>query len=243
MSPTERSFPTEEWKRWAEHFYSIRNILMSLGEKRSLHKTHMEVLDQYETDDGTAVVHRWMLDNYADSMLMGLRRLVDSRRGTFSLVNFLKVIRKGRHVIRLDRFAALWPREYQTESEAFRQHIYSRFSSDGRTFDREKIEQDIENLRENHDDLLSYINERVAHTGANSTGGFDAERDFGVDWMDLDRLYDEVTATFNKYFALFEPGTHVDFTPVLPAGYEQAFARMFANCTENPPAVHRRVEK
>jgi len=105
--------------------------------------------------------------------------------------------------------------------------LYAIFSRDGRTIDRERIRADVKKLRTDYKSVRQYINTVVAHqsvSDSNATTVFTA-----ITWEDLDNLFDEVTALFNKYYALVKPGVHVDFAPVLPAGFQRAFERMVAS--------------
>ena len=76
---------SEELEGWVQDFESIRSSLMYLGTKRVIHRAHVKTLHNRQIEDGTSIVHRWMQQNYAESMLIGLRRIVDKRKGSLSL--------------------------------------------------------------------------------------------------------------------------------------------------------------
>lgn len=227
----EGNFPTKDWAQWAEDLDAILGSLMDLGTKRKIHRAHRKVLHQHEDvegkeiRDGTLIVHHWMQENYADSMLIGLRRIVDKSGGSFSFVRLLGQLEKERPLITLDRYLQRWTEEQRSRDSSFPQMLFSRFSSDGRTLDRTKIRIDIDELLADHDILLKYINSAIAHR-ARKSRGLVLGPSPNVTWADLDRLYEDITSLFNKYYALVKPGVHVDFESVLPAGYERAFHRM-----------------
>ena len=104
--------------------------------------------------------------------------------------------------------------------------LYSRFTSDGRTFDHKQVDMDISELRRDNNNIIRFINAVVAHREDPARRGPRSGPSLGVDWEDLDRFFDGTTRLFNKYYSLVNPGTYVVFEPVLPAGYEQAFVAM-----------------
>lgn len=219
-------FPTERWAAWSQSFESIRVDLMHLGMKRVIHKAHREVLSRHQVEKGTGVVHRWMQENYADSMLMGLRRVIDRDQRTVSLIALLKEIESARAEITLDRYMALWRHTRGTDDDLFPRMLFSRFSSDGSTLDGGKIGHDIKTLCEDHIVIRTYIDKKVAHREkVDSNNPIEGPRP-EVTWEDLDRLFDDVAGLFNEYNDLVNPGVHVDFAPVLPAGFRRAFLKM-----------------
>ncbi len=225
-------FPSGEWAQWARDYEIIHGSLADLSRKRQIHKAHRRVLYQHEDvegreiEDGTVIVHHWMQENYTDSMLIGLRRIVDKTGGTFSFVRLLQQLEKKRPLITLERYLQLSRAGKSPREDSFLKMLFSRFSSDGRTLDRRKIRADIDALLADHEVLLQYINSAIAHRASKSDPGLAAEPSPTVTWEDLDRLFDDIDALFNKYYALVRPGVHIDFLSTLPAGYELAFHRM-----------------
>ena len=199
---------------------------MLLGMKRVIHKAHLGVWSRHEVEDGTSVVHRWMADNYADSMLMGLRRVLDDNRRSFSLIKLLEAIAKNHSLLTFDRYFELWRLRWESDDDSFPRMLYRTFSSDGRSLAAGRIRHDIRKLRGDHDDILKFIATVVAHREDAGRKDENSGPSPEVTWADLDRLFDDVTALFNKYYGLVNPGVHVDFTPVLPAGFDRAFVRM-----------------
>ncbi|MCH7666049.1 MAG: hypothetical protein IH936_08995 [Acidobacteria bacterium] len=183
-------------------------------------------MNRHQISDGTSVVHRWMADNYADSMLMGLRRIVDRNRRSFSLIRLLKDIEKNSSLLNVDRYVELWRRATASDDDVFPRMLFAKFSSDGRTLNGGKIRADVKRLQDDHEDILKLINTAIAHREDPQTSDPRSGSSSDATWADLDRLFDDVASLFNKYFDLVSPGTHVDFAPVLPAGFERAFVRM-----------------
>jgi len=194
-----------------------------MGAKRLIHQAHLKRLNERRFDDGTGIVHRWMQESYADSMLMGLRRILDNNRGSFSLVRLLGNLERNAALFSFDGYLKLWVGQQADIDEEFARALYTRYSTDGKTINRRRIQEDVKALLVRGKTVLRYVNTVVAHDSASVVNSTPA---VAITWADLDKLFDEVTALFNKYYGLVRPGVHVDFAPVLPAGFEQAFNRM-----------------
>lgn len=217
---------------WIADFDSIRRDLTDLGTKQLIHRAHIRELQEVDVRDGTGIVHRWMQENYADSMLIGLRRVLDDDRKTFSLIRLLRKVQRHHSDFTLERYLQLWRLSALPVDERFAQMLYLRFSLDGRTLDRGRVHADIRRLLDDHKSVLSYINTTVAHRSAGETDSITPTT--AISWEDLDRLFDDVASVFNKYYDLVRPGVHVDFSPVLPAGYARAFKRLVRGEQEQP---------
>ena len=218
---------SEELEGWVQDFESIRSSLMYLGTKRVIHRAHVKTLHDRQIEDGTSIVHRWMQQNYAESMLIGLRRILDERKGSVSLPKLLEKLGKNHVLFTRERCLQLWSNGRPVINDSYLRALYAIFSRDGRTIDREQIRADVKKLLTDYRSVRQYINTVVAHqsvSDSNATTVFPA-----ITWEDLDNLFDEVTALFNKYYALLKPGVHVDFAPVLPAGFQRAFERMLTS--------------
>jgi AbiU2 len=243
--------PNAQWAKWRQDFGLISESLMDLGVKRVVHRAHHNVLSGHEIEHGMGVVHLWMDDNYADSMLMGLRRIIDDSRGSFSLVRLLREIKKQHSLLTFEKYIDLVRVAWGScavatrpspggrgavrsilalsDLDSFARLLYGNFSADGRTFDGHIVVADIDKLRQDHVITIAFINAVVAHRQVVKDRNSASGPSPGVRWEDLDRLFDDVAALFNKYYALVRPGLHLDFEPVLPPSFARAFERMVVN--------------
>jgi hypothetical protein len=197
---------------------------MHLGMKRVIHRAHVKKLESRQIEDGTGIVHRWLQENYADSMLIGLRRILDDSKGTYSLIKLLRKLENHRASFAWEHYLRLWPDAQPPADDVYPRALYATFSRDGLTIDRQRIRADATKLLTDHKRIREYINTAVAHQSAADANATTPVT--SITWEDLDRLFDEVAALFNKYYGLIRPGVHVDFAPVLPSGLERAFERM-----------------
>jgi hypothetical protein len=218
-------FPNPKWAAWSESFESVRNDLRLLGMKLVIHEAHLEAWNRAPVNDGTALVHRWMADNYADSMLMGLRRVVDGSRRSFSLIKLLEDIARESSLLTADRYLELWRHRHGSGDELFPRMLYGQFSSDNRRLDAARVRADIRRLRDKHAKILRFVDSVVAHRESSERSAKTPAPN--LSWADLNMLFQDVT-----YYSLVNPGVHTDFMPVLPAGFNQAFARMVSGDAE-----------
>jgi hypothetical protein len=221
-------FPSDQWAEWARYFERIKDSLASLGIKREIHIVHREVLSRrHVEDDGTGVVHRWMQENYAESMLIGLRRAIDNDRKALSLVRLLEDIKNKAPEITFTKYVEMGRQAPASPSNSQLEHLYARFSSDGSTLDDGMISSDIERLKEDNKGIRIYIDKVIAHREKTNRENPGSGPRPEAAWEDLDRLFYDIVELFNKYYSLVNPGGHLDFTsPILPSGFEQAFERM-----------------
>jgi hypothetical protein len=226
--PKTTTSASDQWVKWGRYFETIKGILASLSIKREIHQAHREALSRnHVEDDGTGVVHRWMRENYAESMLMSLRRVIDSDHKTLSLVRLLEDIKSKAPEITFDKYAEFGRRAQAPPSDFQQEHLYARFSSDGSTLDDGMISDDIETLKNDNKGIRIYIDKVIAHREKTNRENPGSGPRPEAAWEDLDRLFYDIVALFNKYYSLVNPGVHLDFTsPILPSGFEQAFERM-----------------
>ena len=209
---------------WVVEFDSIKSSLVYMGMKRVIHRAHMKQLLGRDIWDGTGIVHRWIQENYADSMLIGLRRILDKDKRTCSLIKLLQKVQKNHALFTFEGYLQLWSNAQPRVDDRYARALYITFSSNGRTLDKRRIEEDIKILLAGCKSVLDHINDVVAHQRRET---YTTAAVTEITWDEFDTIFTDVAALFNKYYALVKPGVHVDFEPVLPAGFEQAFARMF----------------
>ena len=196
-------------------FESLRISLVELGAKRLIHRAHIKALQRSEINDGTGVVHRWMQENYADSMLIGLRRILDNTKGSFSLIRLLRYVQSNRDFHTVDNFIHVCESQHGYD-DWYARALYARYSSDGCTLDRQRIKDDIKTVLAGSDGVLRYVNTVVAHQAANSNSTTPST---AITWEDLDRLFDEITGLFNKYYDLVKPGVTSISIPCCPQAF------------------------
>jgi hypothetical protein len=200
----------------------LKQALWRLSRKRQIFRAHNESLKETPVNDATAVVHHWIRENYFDSMMIGLRCLLDRRSGTRSLPKILEELMRNRSAISFERYRQFLKSTKFLRWEEMAKEAYAPFTKDGRNFDSERVRSDLEKLEVQYQDLLHYINNRVAHWSSEPTPD---ESNITIGLMHA--MLDDVSAVFHDYYQLIAGATIADFPEVpLLRGFERAFERM-----------------
>jgi hypothetical protein len=215
------SYPNLQWAKWAQEIDNFKNDLVLLMEKRVIWKAHNETLRQTNVTDSTVVVHQWLRANYEDSMLVGLRRILDGTKGTMSLLKFLEELKGNTSVLSYDRFRTLWGGDDLAVRASV--NAYQRFSKDGRNFNPEVIKTDIHRLKTRYKKIIDYTNENVTHYVTHTAKG---TANTVPTYREVHSAFDEIAEIINGYLLLLTASSMQDFEPVIPPGFELAFERM-----------------
>jgi len=221
-------YPMQQWAEWALDIESIKDELVWLMGKRTIWKAHNESLRGTTITDATAIVHDWLRENYADSMLMGLRRILDGTKGTKSLLKLLEELRGQTSLLSYDRFRTLCRDGEFGDTVAAK--AYRQFSKDGRSFDPSIIEADILRLKNDPSKIIDYVNTNVAHRTADPRKG---SENTTITYRDLHAAFGEVAGIINRYLLLLTASTVLEFDPVMPPGFEETFDRMLKKGAAN----------
>lgn len=217
----DKRYPTQQWGAWAQDVETIKDELVWLMGKRTIWKAHNESLRGTSITDSTVIVHDWLRENYLDSVLMGLRRILDGTKRTKSLLTLLEELRAQTSILSYDRFRTLWRNGEFGDIAAAK--AYRQFSKDGRSFDPSTIEADIRCLKTDYSKILGYVNTNVAHRTADATQG---SENTTITFGELHAAFDEAGRVINRYLLLLTASTVLEFEPAMPLGFEEAFDRM-----------------
>lgn len=107
--------------------------------------------------------YTWMGQMYVESMTATIRRLIDSRKDTVSLIRLLKQIRADPSCF--SRSAYKGRCTNPDLSEAYIDVDYDKLVGEGKQQpDKKKIEADIAKLKKQTEVLKQFVDERVAHS-------------------------------------------------------------------------------
>ncbi len=219
------TFPTDEWKSWAAESEGIKWAIVRLFHKRMIWRAHNESLRSREINDPTAMVHQWIRENYADSITVGIRRILDESSGVLSFCNLLKKLAQRSEVLSFENYYRLWDDFPASLRDWSAREGYSKFSTDGVRISARRINRDREALRRECDEVLAFVNERVAHMARRRADQWDTG-DLSLRYSMLDHALQHLSETFNDYYLLLTANQVGDFEPIVAYGYERAFQRM-----------------
>src|SRR5262249_12411727 len=143
----------------------------------------------------------WMVLNYAATVLMGIRRLVDSQRGTVNLKQLMHAIIDRPDVITRGRRRAI---HGPIGSVAIREHIDGLFTenwvrhpnADRREDDQvdpEIVRADLRSLESALEAVTEFANRTVAHKTRMAPGN--------VTYGELDAAFAAIEQTLTRYYA------------------------------------------
>ncbi len=217
----EKSYPNQQWAKWAQEIEAFKDEFIRLMAKRVIWKAHNEALRETPVSDSTVVVHQWLRANYEDSMLVGLRRMLDGTKRSRSLLKILEELQGHTSVLSYDKFRTLWGDD--DLADRFSVRAYQRFSKDGRNFNPDVIKADIQKLKTRYKKIIDYTNETITHSQAPTD-----ERTASAvpTYGEVHGAFDEIAEIIKSYLLLFTASSIVDYEPVMPPGFELAFERM-----------------
>ena len=216
-----KKYPTEKWAALAEDAGHIKDELIHLVGKRVIWMAHNESLKGLSIDDATSIVHDWLRSNYRDSMIVGLRRILDDTRGVKSLVKLLEKTSKNSHEFTFERFAALYTNDLGEFGLELATRDFSHYSKGGKQIDRKLIEADIKRLKTDFKRIIDFANKWVTHSHQNRP---DPAIPLPT-YDDLHKAFDDVGEVMNKYLVLLT-ASQSGYEPQMPFGYEKVFKRM-----------------
>jgi hypothetical protein len=124
-------------------------------------------------------------------------------------------------LLTFDRYLGLWSFSLDEFKKQQARRAYAQFSKDSRNLDRSVVQAKKERLERDHRQILDYINNNVAHLGGD-VGRATPEPTY----KQMHDAFDDVAAVLNSCLLLLTASTVADFEPILPLGFERAFARM-----------------
>lgn len=211
----------EKWNQWLE---IIRNDVTSLSVSRHIFWEVQNIIKANPKIQLASSFYEWMGPTYAVFQSIGLRRLVDPRKGTVSFRRLLEEIARQPGVISRERYVTLY------EDPVIRKRIankgFDKFAGVGQPHinpgmvreDRDQIVKKIEGMKD-------YVDKRVAHFAER---GLTRPPTYG----DIDDCLDFVEVLLIKYLAVLRAEMHPHILPVWQYDWKQIFRYAWIPPTE-----------
>lgn len=152
---------------------------------------------------------------YADSQTAAIRRLVDRRRRSVSLVRLLDEIRQHPDVTSRARHVALWNGDPHFEREGH--DNYDRFAdASGERIDRLMVQADIDELNGAAAAVERYVDENIAHRAL-------APKAAVPTFAELNAAIDAIGEIVRKYASLLRAVMLAELTPVIQYDWKAPF--------------------
>ncbi|PIR37804.1 MAG: hypothetical protein COV34_02960 [Candidatus Zambryskibacteria bacterium CG10_big_fil_rev_8_21_14_0_10_42_12] len=220
-----KKYPTSDWAKWAESISILKTDFVSLMTKREIWralKNAYEKNSNYQIKQEAHQIIDWINRNYVDSMLIGLRRIIDTSKDTVSLIKLLEEISKNPTVITFDRYQTLWTSGSEQVNRMRATEVFKRFSKDNRNLDVNIIKNDIRELKESNERFINIVNHHIAHKGK------DADNP-PLTYEELHAAFDKIAGILNEYHALLTTVRVLNFAALLPVpieNIENMFSKM-----------------
>jgi hypothetical protein len=94
----------EKWNKW---LYTIYNDFLRISTIQHIYIELQEIIDKNSNIQVGNLFYWWMDNVYIDSVVMGIRRQLDTKK-YISLIRLLKEVKDNTTVISRKRFVSLW---------------------------------------------------------------------------------------------------------------------------------------
>ncbi len=165
------AYPSPQWKQWVETLNQIGNAITALHGKRAIWRSYQEHGKAGMASDEDGPFHDWMIRNYADSVTIGIRRVIDDDRRVRSLVRLLRDIEKRSGEITMAAFQSLWADAPHLAVVA--PSCFERITGTRSVLPSSVPRNDRVQLKLRLRQLENWTNTRIAHTASGNPTGDD----------------------------------------------------------------------
>ncbi len=187
----------EEYFRWIDE---IKKETIEILDQREIYREYLRIVENNKKILNPPTFHFWIRRNYAHSVAMGIRRQLDTRRGSISLRRFLQKLRENSTHFTKKRYtnfymAKLSPGENIDFLQSRASKNFEKFFGRLDFLDKSIVWADEMKLKELRKKISNYADKIVAHQlGAN------LEKLPTLN--DLDESIDELENIVEKYLLL-----------------------------------------
>lgn len=208
--------PDQMYESWLEQLELIIQDVYSLHHHRHLYREvrDMAVAANLPPSAFFDALGLW----YASSQAAALRRLVDRRRDTISLVRLLDDLRRNPSVLSRERHVELWGDDRFFKAEGHRN--YDRFSmpASPNRLHQAAVADDIAAVDTSVERVQHYVNDHVAHRAAQQTTEIPT-------FAELHEAIDAVSEVVQKYASLLKAEILAELEPVIQYDWLAPFRR------------------
>lgn len=159
----QRADMIRKWLDWDEQVFSR---VVWLFENRRWYRRMVGILDQNPRMNRPNGFYDWLFGNYAYSMSMGIRRLLDPSQNTVSLARLVHSMAKHPWVISREYYVNGWIRDkpYPESARRLANEDYDFFAGkDREQLDPQRLERALQVVRRRAGKVLTYADQVVAH--------------------------------------------------------------------------------
>lgn len=222
MTVKEKAQLRRKWRRWLKR---IGNDLGWLLTSRDIFEEVQGIMRSNKKLQIPDLFYRWIKDNYAARVAIGVRRLDDHGKEATSLYRLIKNIAENRQAITRDYFISRYPK--WMKEEGFADRDFNKFANKGdKLISLAKLNKDIEKLEEETDRIRRFSNKWIAHCDLKSR-----IRRLPT-FEDVDKALKFIDGTFCKYYLLLTRGGLNTRKPALQYDWKEPLRHPWIDTTE-----------
>ncbi len=216
-----------KWRRWLRTIDA--QILDPIREDKLIFEQYCALVQGNESASSPGNFHVWVLANHGRSVMLQVRRLVDTDKRTYSLRRLLGSIAEHHDLITRRAFVLSYPRHHRDIAAArWRQHTDA---ANGDSLPKSVPIQDLEALERASAKICNIVNKDIAHLDR-------VRRKRLTSWKEVYRTIGQQVSLAAKYGDLV--GQHVaddldNF--VIAYDWMSIFDRPWRNATTQPTVV------
>lgn len=201
-----------KWKKWCEE---IENDLMQLVNYKQIHDYFIEIvnanLDHIKTNEGVLFCD-FVRKCYGVQAAVGIRRHVKSDDDSISLIKLLEQIKECAEQFTYDFYL----NHYPLDGHEWQRSTFSNFSDNGSIISKQKIKNDIQQLKNLGEKVVTLVDRGIAHLDKRGSPR-------NVTYKDLDDSLDLFNSIARKYITLLTSVGYVSLQPTIQFDWQKIF--------------------
>jgi len=155
----------QRFKEWGEQIWTMYDHITTADLSRRIHNEVGAILrDNPRLRRNNNSFYGWMASIYEDSVLVAVRRQVDTDKRSISLVLLLKEISCYPHILSRERFVRQAVADPLKASEGAANHMFDHYTAPGANhINADVVSDEVCDLQARTEPIREYTNKRVAH--------------------------------------------------------------------------------
>lgn len=178
----------------------LDTLLKQMHELRMAQHIYYEVRKIVETNQQILTsnhFYSWMDHTYTTTMIVGIRRLVDTDTRSISFVTFLSDIKSDPHVLSRSTYKDLYKTVRSEVPERYQDENFDQLAGAGASHvDPADVAQELKKLQAITGKLKKYTNKRVAHYDSKAPP-------LGPSYREIDEAFDVLNNLLLRYYQFF----------------------------------------
>ncbi len=229
MTSKEKVYLRRKWKRWLDKIgHDLGNLLIS----KDIHAEIRRIAGFNKQIRSPLLFYNWLVNNYVDSITIGVRRLSDHDRRSISLYRLIEDISENREAITRHYYVSQYPKEMQNDGSA--DYDYNNFANKKENqISGYKLKIDMGRLKKNAGRIIIFANKWVGHCDLR-------RKRFRVPThKDVNNTLRNIDGLFCRYLMLLTQGGMTTRKPVLQYDWKEPLRHAWLTKDYEKKIAHR----